>query len=109
MTGIDWIAEEPVPITATFKPLKSTDDTERRKEAEKWCDQFEANNEKWLKSTIAEYDGEHPQISYEEVDVSLIPPRPRLYGLVGAEVIEQVWKERQEKRSASSDMATAAN
>ena len=39
-------------------------------------------------------DGE-PQLSYEEIDTSLIPPRPRLYGLVGAEMIEQVWKERQ--------------
>ena len=35
--------------------------------------------------------------SYEEVDTSLIPPRPRLYGLVGGEVIEEVWKARQKK------------
>ncbi len=89
-----------------FEPLHSTDEGERRREAEKWCDQFEANNEKWLKSTVAQYDGEHPQISYEEVDVSLIPPRPRLYGLVGAEVIEQVWKERQQNRPVG-DLATA--
>ena len=35
-----------------------------------------------------------PNLEYEEVDTSLITPRPRLYGLVGAEVIEQVWSER---------------
>ena len=58
------------------------------------------NNKKWLKSTIAEFDGEHPQITYEDVDVSIEPPRPRLYGLVGAEVIEQVWNERRANRDA---------
>ena len=37
-------------------------------------------------------DGE-PQLSYEEVDTSLIPPRPRLYGVVGGDVIEGVWRQ----------------
>ncbi len=46
-------------------------------------------------------DGE-PVLTYEEVDTSLIPPRPRLYGLVGAEVIEEVWKERQAAKSAAA-------
>ena len=71
--------------------------------AEVWCDRFEANTRKWLKSTIAvlDRDGE-PQLSYEEVDTSLLPPRPRMYGLVGAELIEQVWKERQAARHAPS-------
>jgi len=51
-----------------------------------------------LKSTIAGWnpDNSMPDITYEEVDTSLIPPRPRLYGLVGGEVIEEVWKERAE-------------
>ena len=73
-----------------------TDPAERRREAEQWCDRFEENTRKWLKTTIAKLspDGE-PQLSYEDVDTSLIPPRPRLYGLVGADIIEQVWKERQ--------------
>ncbi len=37
-----------------------------------------------LKTTVAKLspDGD-PQLSYEDVDTSLIPPRPRLYGLVG--------------------------
>ncbi|HEV3024536.1 MAG TPA: succinate dehydrogenase flavoprotein subunit, partial [Pirellulales bacterium] len=76
---------------AHFKPdfalpgLTSTSPAERRHEAQLWCDQFEANTQKWLKSTIATLsaDGE-PQLSYEDVDTSLISPRPRLYGLVGA-------------------------
>ena len=82
-----------------FQPLTATDPEARRREAEAWCDRFEENNRKWLKSTIAVYDGEHPQISYEPVDISLIPPRPRLYGLVGADVIEKVWAERQHART----------
>ena len=90
---------------AHFKPefampsLTSTDPTERRREAETWCDRFEENNKKFLKSSIATIKGMHPEITYEEVDTSIIPPRPRLYGLVGAEVIEQVWKERVAKRT----------
>ena len=69
---------------------------ERRRQAEAWCERFDRNNRKWLKSTVATLsaDGE-PQLSYEEVDTSLIPPRPRLYGVVGGDVIEEVWKSRQ--------------
>ncbi len=69
---------------------------QRRRQAEQWCDRFKAKNEKWLKTTAATWrEREGPQLSYEDVDASLIPPRPRLYGLKGAEVITQVWKERQ--------------
>jgi succinate dehydrogenase / fumarate reductase flavoprotein subunit len=87
---------------AHFKPafsmpgISATDPAGKRREAEAWCDRFEASTRKWLKSTIARcgVDGT-PEISYQDVDTSLIPPRPRLYGLVGADVIEEVWKERQ--------------
>jgi len=34
---------------------------------------------KWLATTIAEWTPEGPRLSYEPVDVSLIPPRPRQY------------------------------
>lgn len=86
---------------AHYKPefamphVDAEDPGERRRLAEAWCDRFEENNKKWLKSTIAKLgtDGE-PELSYEEVDTSLIPPRPRLYGIVGGEVIEEVWNER---------------
>jgi succinate dehydrogenase / fumarate reductase flavoprotein subunit len=64
------------------------------KQAEKWCEQFRDKNEKWLKSTIAQHTPSGPKFSYEEVDTSLIAPRPRTYGLKGAEIITQVWKEK---------------
>jgi succinate dehydrogenase / fumarate reductase flavoprotein subunit len=94
---------------AHFKPdfampgLEATDPAEHRLEAERWCDRFEANTAKWLKSTIATVnpDGE-VQLSYEDVDTTLIPPRPRLYGLVGGEVIEEVWKGRQAAKTAAA-------
>jgi succinate dehydrogenase / fumarate reductase flavoprotein subunit len=37
------------------------------------------DDENFLKTTIAEYSGEGPVISYEPVDISLIPPRRRDY------------------------------
>lgn len=97
---------------AHFKPdfampgIAATDPVEKRAEAEEWCDRFEENTRKWLKSTIAACgpDGE-PEITYQDVDTSLIPPRPRLYGLVGGEVIEEVWKERQASRVATNGHA----
>jgi succinate dehydrogenase / fumarate reductase, flavoprotein subunit len=99
---------------AHYKPafdmpgIDADDPAEKRRQAEAWCDEFEKKNQRWLKSTIAEVDeaGE-PTLSYEEVDTSLIPPRPRLYGLVGAEVIEQVWKEREGKAMAGIKTAGA--
>ena len=79
----------------TLPPVDAEDPHERRRQAEAWCDRFEENNRKWLKSTIATLaPGGEPELTYEEVDTSLIPPRPRLYGVVGGEVIEQVWKEK---------------
>ncbi len=54
-----------------------------------YMQQFEATNEKWLKTTIASYSKQDtsgayyshgvPDISYEAVDTSLIAPRPRKY------------------------------
>jgi len=95
---------------AHYKPefampgIAATDPAEQRAEAEQWCDRFEANTRKWLKSTIGTHGADgHPVITYEDVDTTLIPPRPRLYGLVGGEVIEEVWKERQ---AAAAELAT---
>ncbi len=85
---------------AHFKPefampsLKEEEPAARRREAELWCDRFEANNDKFLKSSIATIKGDDVEITYEDVDTGSIPPRPRLYGLVGAETIEEVWKSR---------------
>ena len=86
-----------------FKPLKATNPAERRREAEEWCDRFDANNAKWLKSTIAQWSGDDVELTYEDVDTTLIPPRPRLYGLVGAEDIEKVWNERAAKKVAEAN------
>ena len=92
---------------AHYKPefampgIEAADPAERRRQAEAWCDRFDKNNRKWLKTTVATLDAEgEPQLDYEDVDTSLIPPRPRLYGLVGAELIEEVWKERQAPNAA---------
>jgi succinate dehydrogenase / fumarate reductase flavoprotein subunit len=94
---------------AHYKPefampdIAAGDEADRRRRAEEWCDVFEENNRKWLKSTIAALaPGGEPQLSYEEVDTSLVPPRPRLYGMVGGEVIEQVWRKRQAARAVAT-------
>jgi succinate dehydrogenase / fumarate reductase flavoprotein subunit len=94
---------------AHFKPefsmpgIEAGSPAEHRRAAEQWCDRFEENTRKWLKTTVATLSPEgEPQLTYEDVDTSLIPPRPRLYGLVGAETIEEVWKARQAARAAGS-------
>ena len=97
---------------AHYKPdfakpsLTADNDAERRQQAEAWCDEFEANNEKNLKSTVARWDSQNskPELSYEDVDTSLIPPRPRLYGLVGAETIEEVWNRRAAEKASLSEI-----
>lgn len=89
---------------AHFKPefampsLTATEPAAKRKQAEEWLDRWEANNKKYLKTTVADWNGDGVELSYEDVDVSIIEPRPRLYGLVGAEEIDAVWKERVQKR-----------
>ena len=95
---------------AHFKPdfamphIDATEPAERRREAEAWCDRFEENNRRWLKTTVARHqpDGE-PELTYEDVDTRSIPPRPRLYGLVGAEEIEDVWNSRRAARGGEGD------
>ncbi len=100
---------------AHFKPdfampgLTATDPAELRREAEAWVDRFEANTNKWLKTTIATCDKQgEVSLSYEDVDTTLIKPRPRLYGLVGAGAIEEVWKARQAAKDATGGNGSAA-
>lgn len=69
---------------------------ELRKEAEEWCRRFKEQNDRWLKTTLATYTPDGPRITYEPVDLYSIPPRPRTYGMKGAEIVERVWAERYE-------------
>ncbi len=79
-----------------FPEITATDPIDRRREAVEWCEHFEENNRKWLKTTIATLDAEgEPRLTYEAIDTSLLAPRPRLYGILGGEIIEEVWKERE--------------
>jgi succinate dehydrogenase / fumarate reductase flavoprotein subunit len=41
------------------------------------------NDEKYLKTTLAQYAPDGPRINYEPVDTSYIPPRPRTYEVAG--------------------------
>ncbi|RDH85075.1 MAG: succinate dehydrogenase flavoprotein subunit [endosymbiont of Escarpia spicata] len=49
-------------------------------EFEAYREAWKRKNDKWLKTTLAEHDGDGPRISYEAVDTSIIPPeQPRDY------------------------------
>lgn len=85
--GAHYKPEFDIPAPDADEPV------ELRRQVTDWCKAFQKKNEQWLKTTIAEHTPEGPKFSYEPVDVSLIPPRPRTYGLKGAEVIDQVWPE----------------
>jgi succinate dehydrogenase / fumarate reductase flavoprotein subunit len=101
---------------AHYKPefampnIDADDPAERRRQAEAWCDRFEENNRKWLKTTVASLslDGE-PALTYEDVDTTIIPPRPRLYGVVGGAVIEEVWQKRQAARTRAGAEALSGS
>ena len=93
---------------AHFKPefqmpsIEATDPAERKRLAEAWCDRFEENNQKWLKTTVATWRGSQPSLDYEDVDTGSIPPRPRLYGIVGGDVITETFNERKQQQAAVS-------
>ncbi len=49
-------------------------------EFEDYRRRWQANNDRWLKTTVAEFSAEGPRIHYEEVDLSIYPPtEPRDY------------------------------
>ena len=73
--------------------LDADADESIEQQARRWCEAFRTRNEEWLKTTVADHGPDGPSIRYEPVDVGLIPPRPRTYGLVGAEVIDRIWRE----------------
>jgi len=48
-------------------------------EYQQFLAKWKENNRKWLKTTIAQWTEDGPQITYEPVDTSLIEPVPRRY------------------------------
>ncbi|MBU1699360.1 MAG: succinate dehydrogenase flavoprotein subunit [Candidatus Eisenbacteria bacterium] len=49
-------------------------------EFEEYRAKWKANNEQWLKTTVAEHTQSGPQISYEKIEISVLPPdEPRDY------------------------------
>ncbi|MCZ6683512.1 MAG: succinate dehydrogenase flavoprotein subunit [Planctomycetota bacterium] len=76
----------------TIPELDPENGGDLKAQARSWCKAFKSNIDRFLKTTLAEHTPEGPRISSEEVDTSLIPPRPRTYGLKGAEDIERIWR-----------------
>lgn len=84
-------------------PAPSADDpAELKKQAAEWCRKYRAQNDQWLKTTMATWTPDGPKIAYEPVDASLIPPRPRTYGMKGAAIVDQVWREMESDRPDGS-------
>ncbi|MBI5865925.1 MAG: succinate dehydrogenase flavoprotein subunit [Planctomycetes bacterium] len=81
----------------------ATEPDELKRQATEWCARYFEQNRKWLKTTLARHTASGPQLSYEPVDVSLLPPRPRTYGVRGADIIEKIWKQ----QYAGKPMASA--
>ncbi len=79
-----------------------------REQAQTWCKAFKEKNKRWLKTTIAKYTSDGPKFTYREVDTGSIPPRPRTYGLKGAEIIEQVWSKMGVQQTVAEQPAVVA-
>ncbi len=92
-----------------IKPPDAEDPAEMRRQAAEWCEAFAKQIKRWLKTTIAENTPDGPSFSYEAVDTSLIPPRPRTYGLKGAEIIDEVWKQRMAGEQAGAPTEPVAS
>jgi succinate dehydrogenase / fumarate reductase, flavoprotein subunit len=61
------------------KPGQTDEDKKKTPEYQAFYQKWKANNDKWLKSTIAEHSPNGPQISYEKVDTGIIEPQVRDY------------------------------
>ncbi len=49
-------------------------------EWDEYVARWKANNDKWLKTTVARYTPEGPEIEYRDIDMSVLPPeKPRDY------------------------------
>ncbi len=105
--GAHYKPEFEIPAPTADEPA------ELRRQAREWCRRYHEQNERWLKTTLARHTPAGPELSYEPVDTEAIPPRPRTYGLKGAGIIDEVWREmygsggapgRQEQGAAATGM-----
>jgi succinate dehydrogenase / fumarate reductase flavoprotein subunit len=75
-------------------PAPTSDEPgELETQAHEWCRRYYDQANKWLKTTKARHTPDGPELTYEPVDTLEIPPRPRTYGVRGAEIIERVWRD----------------
>ncbi len=91
--GSHWKPEFLIPQPADIKPkdyyiyLDSLDGKEDAKAKMKnmkpdhieYYKKFKENNDKWLKTTIAEFKNGEPEVSYRAVNTSSVRPHPRKY------------------------------
>jgi succinate dehydrogenase / fumarate reductase flavoprotein subunit len=90
--GAHYKPEFEIPAPTAHEPA------ELQRQATQWCERYYQQQRDWLKTTLARHAPNGPQLSYEPVVTHLIPPRPRTYGLRGAELIEKIWRERFQER-----------
>ena len=78
--GAHFKPEFPFLTPPAPKPGRSEAEYKASPEYQDFLRRFEEHNQRWLKTTIAEYaGGAEPKISYEPVDISLYKPEPRVY------------------------------
>jgi succinate dehydrogenase / fumarate reductase, flavoprotein subunit len=61
------------------KPGQPEEERKQTPEYKAFYEKWKANNNQWLKTTIAEYSPTGPKIGYEKVDTSLMEPQVRDY------------------------------
>lgn len=84
----------------------ASDPTELKQQAATWCQKYFEQNKNWLKTTLARHTASGAEFSYEPVDVGVAGPKPRTYGVKGAEIIEKIWKEQYANRPLHDGVAT---
>lgn len=67
---------------AHFKPEFQLPEpkTKDPREDPAWMAAWRAQTDKWLKTTIAKYSKDAPQVTYQPIATPVLPPEPRYYG-----------------------------
>ena len=82
--------------------ITATEPAERRRQAEAWCDRFEENNRRWLKSTIATLCARRrAAIELRRRQYLADPAAAAAVRRDGRQMIEEVWRTRQRKQGVS--------